>query len=205
MRSPIWFKFVLVFSAYLPLFLIIGIKFLDLSMIPTDSFELLPVLKSLFSTPMAFLSTFSFFMLTISFLSCIWVTYVIKDTEKTRAGSKSIRIEKVQSRDGDILSYLVTYVLPLISLNSSTWREVFVLIILIFVTLFLSLRSDLLYVNPLLIFMKFHLYSVETNESEILLISRHSKFNLLNNRNRMCYRLEEELILLDGEIVRRNS
>lgn len=201
MRSPFWYKFVLVLSAYLPLFFVLVLKLINFDnfkRIPDDVKSMFLHFSNFLSSPQVFLLTISNFLLIVSLISCLYVSIDIISTKKKKVGAKSIEIKKVISREQDVLTYIATYILPLVSLNLNTWNDTWVTLFLLALIIWLSLRSEMLYINPLLFALGYHIYSVETHNGNVLYISKSKHSVITKKPSRICYRLEGENILLDG-------
>lgn len=199
MSSPLWFRTQLLFSAYFPLYLILFIKFADFKAI-YYSFKYRQLFKYFFykfDTISGFLSILSILLFLCSLLSCFYIIREIVKTERKRIGQYSIMVKNVESRDKDVLVYLMTYVLPLVSLNTQNLKEVIIFILLIILIMWLSLYSDLLYINPLLTAFKRRLYAVETVNGRVIIISRKKNLEFYKGKELMCYRLEGNQILID--------
>lgn len=199
MSSPLWFRIQLLFSAYFPLHLILFIKFADFEAI-YYSFKYRQLFKYFFykfDTISGFLSILSILLFLCSLLSCFYIIREIVKTERKRIGQYSIMVKNVESRDKDVLVYLMTYVLPLVSLNTQNLKEVIIFILLIILIMWLSLYSDLLYINPLLTAFKRRLYAVETANGRVIIISRKKNLEFYKGKELMCYRLEGNQILID--------
>jgi hypothetical protein len=199
MSSPLWFRIQLLFSAYFPLYLILFIKFADFETI-YYSFKYWRLFKDFyfeFDTISGFLSILSILLFLCSLFSCFYIIREIVKTERKRIGQYSIMVLNVESRDKDVLVYLMTYVLPLVSLNTQNLKEVIIFIFLIILIMWLSLYSDLLYINPLLTAFKRRLYAVETTNGKVIIISRKKNLEVYKGKELMCYRLEGNQILID--------
>lgn len=133
MSSPFWFRIQLLFSAYFPLYLILLIKFADFEAI-YYSIKYRQLFKKYFfyefDTISDFLSILSIFLFLCSLFSCVYIVHEINKTERKRIGQYSIMVKNVESRDKDVLVYLMTYVLPLVSLNTQNIKEVIIFILL---------------------------------------------------------------------------
>lgn len=68
---------------------------------------------------------------------------------------------KVENQNYEHLTFLTTYIVPLVSLNLSSLRYQIVLIFLIVVICVIYVRTDLYYTNPTLALLGFKLYKVE--------------------------------------------
>lgn len=200
MSSPFWFRIQLLFSAYFPLYLILLIKFADFETI-YYSFKYWRYFKGFFLNDIDTINGFLSFIFIILFLyslfCCIYIIHEILKTERKRIGQYSIMIKNVESRDKDVLVYLMTYVLPLVSLNTQNVKEVIIFFLLIILIMWLSLYSDLLYINPLLTAFKRRLYAVETANGNVIVISRKKNLEYYKGKELMCYRLEGNQILID--------
>jgi hypothetical protein len=200
MSSPLWFRIKLLFSAYFPLYLILFIKFGDFEAI-YYSFKYWRFFKAFYlndiDTIKGFLSVLSILLFLYSLFCCFYILREIVKTERKRIGQYTIFIKNIESRDKDVLVYLMTYVLPLVSLNTQTLKEVIIFILLLILIMWLSLHSDLLYINPLLTAFRRRLYAVETNHGKVLVISRKKNLEFQKGKELICYRLEGNQILID--------
>lgn len=200
MNSPLWFRIQLLFSAYFPLYLILFIKFADFEAI-YYSIKYWRFFKKFFfydlDTINGFLSIMSILLFFYSLFCCIYIIREIVKTERKRIGQYRIIVNNVESRDKDVLVYLMTYVLPLVSLNTQNLKEVIIFILLIILIMWLSLYSDLLYINPLLTVFRRRLYAVETANGKVIVISRKKNLEYYKGKELMCYRLEGNQILID--------
>ncbi|BCC78198.1 hypothetical protein BCJMU62_3889 [Bacillus cereus] len=144
------------------------------------------------------MSFMSIIMFLISLMCCIYVIYEIKNTQRNRVGQINIRLKEIQSRDKDVLVYLMTYVLPLVSLNTQSTKEIVIFCILIAMIMWLSLNSDLLYINPLITLFGMKLYAVECELGNVIIISHEKNLERKIDESLTCYRLVENKILLSG-------
>lgn len=87
-----------------------------------------------------------------------------------------VKITKIKSENYEHLAFLVTYIVPLISIDLSQTRYVIVLGILLFVIGAIFVKMDLYLGNPTLALLGYHLYRIETegisSSDGILVISR---------------------------------
>lgn len=207
MSSPLWFRIQLLFSAYFPLYLILFIKFADFEAV-YYSFKYWHFFKEFFFYDFlsinGFLSVMSSLLFLYSLFCCYYIIREIVKTERKRIGQYTITVKHVESRDKDVLVYLMTYVLPLVSLNTQNIKEVIIFILLIILIMWLSLYSDLLYINPLLTAFKRSLYAVDTENGKVIVISRKKNLEFYIGKELMCYRLEGNQILIDSSSREEN-
>ena len=78
----------------------------------------------------------------------------------------------IQPRDQDTIGYVVTYLLPFVTLGVQSWRERGAIIFFIVLVAVLYIRASLFYVNPLLALAGFRLYEaeLETGRSVIIIV-----------------------------------
>lgn len=79
-----------------------------------------------------------------------------------RMTGQTLRINAVQVRDSDALSYVVTYIVPLGSLAATTGRQQAAIVIFMALIAVLYVRAGLFYVNPLLALLGYRIYQVAT-------------------------------------------
>lgn len=192
MISPLWFRLVLLFSAYFPLFLILLIKYTNFKAL----FNLFFKWEFNIFDPIQIVSLVTISVFGLSILSCVYIFREIKKTRKRKIGQITVNVKKVQSRDKDVLVYLTAYVLPLVSLNTKTMQDSIIFIILLVLILWLSIRSDLLYINPLIAIIGIRIYDIDTNIGKAILFSKNQHFQV--KQGVICFRLEGKKVLIDG-------
>ncbi len=115
------------------------------------------------------------------FLICLLVatvsyydfSYKLKD-----ATNMPFRISKIEAIDYEHLTFLTTYIVPLICFNLVEIRFQIVLFILLTVIGFIYIRTDLFYANPTLAILNYRIYRVDgvfkqkEERKNIIIISR---------------------------------
>lgn len=76
------------------------------------------------------------------------------------------KVTGVQRRDGDIMSYFASYLIPFITFTLDGWRQIATIIVVVLVLLVLYVTSNMIYINPVLSFAGYHLYEVNLENSE---------------------------------------
>jgi len=110
-----------------------------------------------------------------SFSVIITIVYLQITTKKL--GSISKKVTDFKKKDGELASYIVTYLVPFLSLSISSIPEVSALLILVLVIFILYTNSDMLYVNPIFSILKFKIYEAKIGEDiNIVLITRRSQW-----------------------------
>jgi hypothetical protein len=86
-------------------------------------------------------------------------------------------IKKIDSIDYEHLTFLTTYIIPLVCFNFVSIRYIIVLIILLIVIGIIYIRTDLFYANPTLALLNYRIYRIDGEfkdgkRNDIILISR---------------------------------
>ena len=132
-----------------------------------------------------------FFALIIGFVSYIDFKFQIKGTPEL-----SFKISEIENVDYEHLTFLTTYIIPLVCFQFENLRYIIVFIILLIVIGSIYIRTDLFYTNPTLAILKFRIYKVsgefrngETRKNKILI----SKEKLCENDRVKYFRLDERI------------
>jgi hypothetical protein len=141
MAPSVLSRLLLFSSSYSPLFVILGIL---------NSFGNQMVSLSLFAT---------------AILSFLFLLFFLR--YERRFVSHNVTVAHVSPRDADTMSYIVTYLLPFISVSFNDLRNAIALCILLAVVAVLYIRSNLIYVNPILNLLGYHLFEVESKEGKV--------------------------------------
>lgn len=82
-------------------------------------------------------------------LICLIVSIVSLILLKISEGSKKLKIDEIERPDDTIISYMMTYIIPILTTNFMNNSEVLVNIILFLLIGYLYIKLNLLYLNPL--------------------------------------------------------
>jgi hypothetical protein len=102
----------------------------------------------------------------VSIISAIMVTYsffAYKKFEYDLKGATDIpfEIKKVESINYEHLTFLATYIIPLISFDFGSTRQMLVLGLLLIVMGVIYIKTDLFYANPSLALLGFYIYKAD--------------------------------------------
>jgi hypothetical protein len=98
-------------------------------------------------------------------------------------------LKRASPRDDLAVAYIVTYILPFLGIDFSKWRDVLALSLVFAVTLFVAVRTNLFYVNPMLNLMGYHIHEVEDEAG--------NTFALLSERSFVKLDTVASLVALD--------
>lgn len=117
----------------------------------------------------------------ISILVLLWSVYGYWSFKHAIKGTLDIpfKIKKIESANYEHLTFLATYVIPLISFDFSQERQIIVLLLLLIIMGIIYIKTDLFYANPSLALLGFHIYKADGEfksnigtREDIILITR---------------------------------
>jgi hypothetical protein len=77
-----------------------------------------------------------------------------------------VTVVNTEVRDADLAGYLVAYLLPFIGAVAPTWRDVAALALFFIFVGIVYVNSRMIYVNPLLALLGYHLYAVRATTDQ---------------------------------------
>lgn len=138
-------------SLWILMFMLIVLK-LDVSMISK---------KNGFHTLKEFFFTNMFSWVCLCVILAGVLGYVFFRDYLKNAKRLPVEIEECESVNYENLSFLATYVIPLVCFPMNTGREIFVLFAVIIIIGCIFVKTNLYYTNPSLVLMGFNVYSVQ--------------------------------------------
>lgn len=160
--------------SFLPLFIILIIK---------SSLEYQCLWRNIFN-----LSLKHFFWLVITMLMIIPLMAMLFKFFYMKLITKDRRITKCITRisdvDDSIVSYIVTYIIPLTSLSYNSPMSDYIANILLFsVVMVIYIRMDLLYLNPIFILFGLNVYKV-TIDNQVKFLLTNATFAQLSSKTK---------------------
>ncbi|PZU88096.1 MAG: hypothetical protein DI529_06415 [Chryseobacterium sp.] len=138
------------------------------------------------------------FALIIGAISLIDFNFQSKGTAEL-----SFKIKDIENIDYEHLTFLTTYIIPLVCFNFDNKRYVFSFIIILFVIGVIYIRTDLFYANPTLAILQFRIYKVEgefrngESRKSIILITKSK----LSKDDRVKYHKLDERIYYASKTI----
>jgi hypothetical protein len=83
-----------------------------------------------------------------------------------RMGAEQIKITGIQRKDGEAMSYIVSYIVPFLALPSEDVEKSLAMLAFLVVLCLLYVNSNMIHINPMLNLWGYHLYEV-TLEGDI--------------------------------------
>jgi hypothetical protein len=149
------FKWGIFLSSYIPLYLILSYKHFDVQPpIPFVDGIKLPVL--------------TIFWLVLALLSLAALTLVFNVRKSKEAEPRHIK--EATNRNDAVTSYLLVYIFPFVVLDLSQSVNWIAFIVFFIVIGIIQVRSNHLYVNPILALIGYNIYDVNTENQKMTLL-----------------------------------
>jgi hypothetical protein len=76
-------------------------------------------------------------------------------------------VAELHRRDGDVMSYIASYLIPFVTFPFSSWEQMAAIIVFMVVLMIVYVNSNMIYINPMLNLIGYHLYEVTLEHSEL--------------------------------------
>ncbi len=108
----------------------------------------------------------------VAAFSVVVLFVFLHTVQKLSAGKVSV--SSVISRDGDVMSYIVTYLLPFLAVKLNDPTDVISLGILFVVIGLLYVNSNMIHTNPVLNIVGYHIFEIEDSDGKTTaLVCKH--------------------------------
>lgn len=182
MRLRNFAKIILFITAYLPLSIIMFIKYYKFNII-------------------ALLTTG--FILLLSLMCCFIVIQILDETNKTEG--TIYEVEKIEDQSQMSLNYLFTYIIPFITMTLDDISNLISIGIFIFITLIIYVNSNLLYMNPFLNICGYSILKVnlknECGQYSYMLITKNKNKYIRACQNIIIVPFNEDIFFLKEVII----
>lgn len=152
-------------SGYTPLFLIMMIK--DVQAVKWFTYELSTSFLGFthFSVPVGLIfknSSVVCGLLLVSLLSLGMLWFVLKNIT---SNPFEITIIKAKSRSSEVVNYTIPYMISFVAFDLSKWQDLLSLMLFLSILCLLSIRSQSIFINPILAALGYGLYDVDFKEN----------------------------------------
>jgi hypothetical protein len=104
-----------------------------------------------------------------------------------------VEIASVSRKDGEAMSYIVTYLLPFLDATSGSAEKGIGLAIFFFVLGVLYINSNMIHINPMLNMFGYHIYEIELSNGDTY--SLISKSNVRRGKNLPTVKMSNDVLL----------
>lgn len=152
-------------SGYTPLFLIMMIKDVQSINWFTHSFNAPEWGIGQISLPVGFIFknvnvVWGLFMISLLSLALLW--FVLKNIT---SNPFEITVTKAKSRSSEVVNYTIPYMISFVAFDLSKWQDLLSLILFLSILCLLSIRSQSIFINPILAALGYGLYDCSYNEN----------------------------------------
>jgi len=134
---------------------------------------------------------FFIFLIILSLLS-----YAIFQNDSRYGNKIATKFTGVTSSNFDHLTFLSTYIIPLITFNLNEPRSFLVVVILLLMIGMIYVKSNLYYLNPTLLLFGYKIYRAKKDQEEVVLIAKR---NISEMSNKLQYKdLDNNIYLIKG-------
>ena len=187
-------KFILFIFSYLPLYCILILDLFDYMSWNLKKDIVLFNIKCVKITTLGMIIFIFMVLITSIFL---FKLIIFCSTKKY----KSDKIIELKKENTEIASYIVTYILPLCSLNNSPNICLLINLVLFIFNMIVYIRLDLIYLNPVLILFGYNVFSVkiERGEFEFHVITKETYHSLKREMNKevKMHEISDELYFIE--------
>lgn len=111
-------------------------------------------------------------LISLALLLLGWLFYERFKFRINGSSGLPIKPEKIEDLNYEHLTFLTTYIIPLICFNLDSVRYSIALLIILFVIGIIYVKTDKFYANPTLAVLGFKLYTIEVSGKKITVITR---------------------------------
>lgn len=145
--------------------------------------------------------TFAIILLSLALVSYLMLFFLFRNAKK-RQHKQLFNLSVENNVNSEMMEYMVSYILPFISLNKiDSWETPIALCIYYIVLFGIYLRSDVFYVNPILNLVGYNIYKIkyidESKEKIAFLISKHQQHEIPEKISVMV--IERNIFIYNGD------
>ncbi len=103
-------------------------------------------------------------------ISIAFLIYIIKKSSEMSGEYREIK--EVEDKSNQFLEYIIAYMIPFLGFSLGNITDLISLAIIFFIIAVLYVRSDLIYMNPMLNFMNYNLYKINSGKDDFMIITK---------------------------------
>lgn len=170
------YKVLLFNLSLVPLYIILIIQYIDLKFMTEASFKQNDgVWKFILQT-----NYLPLFLLVLIVIGCAGFYIFKKNTHYNR--EDPTQFIDIESKDFDHLTFLSTYIIPLITFQLDDFRSFIAMAVLIILIGWIYIKSNSYYLNPTLLIFGYKIYKAKTIDQNVVLISKGMNASSIKSR-----------------------
>lgn len=107
----------------------------------------------------------------------VLIIWLIRMKKMSEVNDAKYPFGNIKSADEEVLTYFVTYIVPLVSLDVGSWTSITSNLLFIFVIGVFFVRNNTLHYNVILLLMGYHVYKTEEDH---VIISKRKIYDIMN-------------------------
>lgn len=156
-----YIKILFFISAYSPLFIILAIRNIDDSSL------------------LNFNNYLACFLILISLISLWFVKFFLDQQQEIQP--EQFEIVEIEDKTGELSTYILTYLVPFLTINLHSKKDIFSLLIFIYIIGLIYVNSNMIYINPVIMIFKHKILELrvkkdDTEKRIIIIIPNEAKF-----------------------------
>lgn len=96
---------------------------------------------------------------------------IFRDHDKIR-GERRTLVGQIEPVEKETLSYFVAYIIPFVGIGVANWTDLVSYALIFAIIYSLYIRTDMLYLHPMLSLLGFRTYKITTTKRSVVLITR---------------------------------
>jgi hypothetical protein len=138
-------------------------------------------------------------LLLLSVASLVLLSYVLRNVTKRPF---AINVISAKSRSSEVVNYTIPYMISFVAFDLSKWQDIVSLFLFLSVLCLLSVRSQSVFINPILAALGYGLYDCKYNEAgnkkECVMLSKN---DLLTGNNESYVKLNNYMGIISNKGV----
>lgn len=151
-------RFILFLFAYIPIYIIIIIKSINLNVMNSMG-GFLPM-------KLIFMQNITPFLMFLLIISLLMLFYIYQRNSLRAKGNPKFKIKSIDDNNKEYVTYLGTYILPFVAIETKGVSDIVAYIFLFLLMGFIFSRTNLIYTNPMLMFFNYDIFDI-TDENGI--------------------------------------
>ena len=128
---------------------------------------------------------------------CISVGIVLLSFSR-KVNERSYKIKSIEDKNEQAVAYLMTYILPFITIGESSREEIMATILILIIIAVIYIKLDLIYINPIMLILGYYIYEIELENGTKRTLISSKRLRSYNINDTVCtYELEDREILIE--------
>ena len=129
---------------------------------------------------------------------CISIGTILLSFSK-KVNGRSYKIKAIQDKNEQAVTYLMTYIIPFITIGNSETKEILATVLILIIISIIYIKLDLIYINPIMLVLGYYIYEIELENGTKRTFISNKRLRSYNINDKIyAYELEDREILIQG-------